>query len=157
MRRLPYVALAITIALVLFMTMLDALDAGRLPSARAADESRAYLPFAPAATPASPAGSYTCYEKEFGMVWTWEVVTLNADGSSIYEYPPPYGSTVTGTWTYSPTIREVQFTNFRWLTATFDAPDRLWASEYLPEPGFEVALECGRRLEELVFSRSVGQ
>jgi hypothetical protein len=131
------------------MATLSALAACRVPPTQAAGQARAYLPLAldSTSTPASPAGRYTCYEYEFGLVWTWEVVTLNADGGSVYEYPPPYGSTVTGTWTYSPAALEVQFTNFRWLTATFDAPDRLWASEYLPGPDFEVALECMRRTE----------
>jgi hypothetical protein len=95
----------------------------------------------------SPAGSYTCLEYEFGLVWASEVITLNPDGSSIYDFTPPYLSTMTGTWALVPATWEVQFTHFSWPTATYDAPDRLWASEYLPEPGFEVRLECARRVE----------
>ena len=146
MRRLSSIALAITVALALLLAVLSILNAGRPLSAWAADTAaRAYLPFAQTATPATPAGSYNCYEYEFGMVWYSEVITLNADGSSVYDYDPPYLTTMTGTWTYTPSIREVQITNFRWPTATYEAPDRLWASEYLPGPDFEIALECSRR------------
>jgi hypothetical protein len=96
--------------------------------------------------PASPAGTYTCYEYEFGLVWTTEVITLSVDGSSVYAYSPPYTAVVTGTWVYTPTIQEVGFTNFRWLTATVQLPDRLWASRYVPHAGFEVALSCSKGL-----------
>jgi hypothetical protein len=94
--------------------------------------------------PITPAGTYTCYEYEFGLIWKVEVVTLNADGSSIYDYNPSYTAVVTGTWLYTPAIQEVGFTNFRWPTATFQAPDRLWASRYLTYAGFEIALSCNR-------------
>ena len=145
MRRLSGMALAPPGALAALLAVLALLDAGRSPFARAAgDEARAYLPFALASTPATPAGSYNCYEYEFGLIWTSEVITLNADGSSVYDYAPPYGGTVSGTWSFTPAIHQVQFTSFRWPTATFDAPDRLWARKYLPGPDFEIALECGR-------------
>ena len=93
----------------------------------------------------SPAGAYDCNEYEFGLIWTGEVITLNVDGSSVYAYYPPYGSVVTGTWVYTPAIQQVELTNFRWLTVTFQPPDRLWASKYLPQPGFDIAISCGRR------------
>ena len=146
MRRLSSIALAVTAALALLLTVLGILNADRLLSGRAGDdEARAYLPFALASPPTSPVGSYNCYEYEFGMVWYSEVITLNTDGSSVYDYDPPYLTTMTGTWGYTPSMREVQFTNFRWPTATYEAPHRLWASRYLPEPDFEVALGCTRR------------
>lgn len=148
MRRLPYLALAMTMALAALLAALSVLDMGRLLSARAAGEARAYVPFALTSTPATPAGSYNCYEYEFGLIWTTEVITLNPDGSSLYDFSPPYGNALTGTWAYVAALREVQFTNFSWPTATFDAPDRLWASEYLPGPDFEIALECGRRSKQ---------
>jgi hypothetical protein len=93
----------------------------------------------------SPVGSYFCYEYEFGLIWTSEVITLNTDGSSIYAYSPPYSNVVTGTWVYTPSIQEVSFTNFHWPTATYEAPDRLWASRYLPHVDFTIAIDCGRR------------
>lgn len=92
----------------------------------------------------SPAGSYWCNEYEYGLIWTQDVITLNADGTSVYEYYyPPYFAT--GTWVYTPATQEVGFTNFRWLTATYEAPWRLWARRYLPESGYEIALDCGRQ------------
>lgn len=148
MRRLSGIALATTGALAALLLALGLLDAGHFLPARAGDDAtHAYLPFALVSTSATPDGSYNCYEYEFGMIWTSEVITLNPDGSSLYAFRPPYVSTVTGTWTFIPAIREVQFTRFSWPTATFDAPDRLWASKYLPGPDFEIALECGRRTE----------
>ena len=94
--------------------------------------------------PTSPAGTYNCLEYEFGLVWTTEVITLSVDGSSVYAYNPPYAAVITGTWTYTPTVQEVGFTNFRWLTATVELPDRLWNRRYLPQAGFEVALSCSK-------------
>lgn len=94
--------------------------------------------------PPSPAGSYHCLEYEFGLIWTSEVITLNVDGTSIYDYDPPYAGTVTGTWAYSPTIQEVSFTNFRWVTSTYEIPNLLWARRYLPNAGFEIAIYCSR-------------
>lgn len=92
----------------------------------------------------SPAGRYHCLEYEFGLVWTSEVITLNPDGTSIYAYNPPSTGIVTGTWSYNASTREVGFTNFQWLTATYEMPDRLWATRYLPHAGFEVAIQCDR-------------
>jgi hypothetical protein len=94
--------------------------------------------------PVTPAGTYDCNEYEFGLIWTGEVITLNVDGSSVYAYYPPYSAVVTGTWVYTSAIQQVGFTNFRWITVTFQAPDRLWASQYLPRPGFDVAIDCSR-------------
>jgi hypothetical protein len=93
----------------------------------------------------SLAGTYDCFEYEFNLVWTTEVITLSVDGSSIYEYHPPHSTFVTGTWVYTPTVQQVGFTNFRWITATVELPDRLSARRYLPGPGFEVALRCNKR------------
>ncbi len=93
----------------------------------------------------TPAGAYDCSEYEFGLIWTSEVITLNADASSIYNYNPPYAHIAYGTWVYTPSIEEVSFTNFRWPTTTFQAPNRLWASKYLTYAGFEVAISCNRR------------
>lgn len=87
-------------------------------------------------------GAYNCLEYEFGLVWTSEVVTLRPGGASVYAYAPPYTSIVTGTWVYTPTTMTIEFTNFRWLTATVQLPNRLSASKYLPQAGFEVALSC---------------
>ena len=95
--------------------------------------------------PPSLAGTYDCLEYEYGLIWTTEVITLSVDGSSVYEYRPPHPSVVTGTWVYTPTAQQVGFTNFRWITATVLLPDRLWASRYLPQVGFEIALNCNRR------------
>lgn len=144
-QRLAYIGLAVTMALACLLAALQMLrSSGPL---YAQGDVRLYLPSVmgmPGST-RPPTGSYTCLEYEFGLVWTSEIITLNADGSSIYDFSPPYLTTMTGTWTYTPSIRQVGLTNFRWPTATYEAPNRLWASEYLPEPDFEVALECQRR------------
>jgi len=113
------------------------------------EDNKTYLPLIQSHY-LSPAGSYLCYEFEFGLIWLTEIITLNADGSSEY-----YGATaknevfetavVTGTWIYTPSTQEVGFTNFRWMTATYESPNRLWAQEYLEYVGFEIALECQRR------------
>jgi hypothetical protein len=96
--------------------------------------------------PASPAGTYDCDEYEFGLIWTTEVITLSVSGASVYAYSPPYTAVVTGTWVYTPASQEIGFTNFRWLTATVQLPNRLWASKYLPQAGFDVALSCDKRV-----------
>lgn len=93
----------------------------------------------------SPAGTYYCLEYEYGLIWTYEVITLHADGTSVYAYNPPYPGIVTGTWGYTASTQEITFTNFRWSTATYEAPDRIWASRYLPQAGFEIALSCNRQ------------
>lgn len=144
-RRLPYIGLAVIVALVSLLAALQTMRSSSLLYAQG--DNRLYLPSVlgmPGSTP-PPTGTYTCLEYEFGLVWFSEVITLNGDGSSIYDFDPPYLTTMTGTWTYTPSIRQVGLTNFRWPTATYEAPNRLWASEYLPEPDFEVALECRRR------------
>ncbi len=95
----------------------------------------------------APAGSYYCYEYEFGMIWSADVITLNTDGTSEYAYCHPYMNSPTGTWSYTYSMRQVGFTGFRWMTATFNAPDRLWARRYLPHVGFEIAIQCFRTEE----------
>ncbi len=102
-----------------------------------------YLPLILKSPP--PAGSYECNEYEYGLIWTQDVITLNADGTSIYEYYPPYPGIATGTWVYTPATQEIGFTNFRWLTATYEAPGRLWARRYISETSFEIALDCRRQ------------
>jgi hypothetical protein len=117
------------------------------PESTDQSESMVFLPslFSVGSLIELPVGSYDCLEYEFGLIWTSEVITLYKDGSSIYNYAPPYSGIVTGTWVYTPTAQLVGFTNFRWLTATYEAPDRLWAKRYLPHVDFEIALSCLRR------------
>lgn len=142
--RIGYLLLAPTLALLLlFVTLRVVASAGKTTPSMAQNGPSLYVPAVFSA--ASPAGSYLCYEYEFGLIWTSEVITLNIDGSSVYNYAPPYSGVVTGTWVYTPTIQQVGFTNFRWLTATYEAPDRLWASRYLPHVDFTIAIDCGRR------------
>jgi hypothetical protein len=93
----------------------------------------------------SPAGSYYCLEYEYGLIWSSEVITLHPDGSSVFAYNPPYTRIVTGTWSYTAAKQEVAFTNFHWLTATYIVPNRLWASRYLTQAGFEIAVSCQRQ------------
>jgi len=93
----------------------------------------------------SPAGSYSCTETEYSLIWRMDVITLNADGSSVYNYT--YGPTSGidhGTWVYTPTTREVGLTGFRWRTATFRPPDWLDSSFYVAHAGVELALYCQR-------------
>ena len=146
MRRSIHFVLPLVVAAAALWLVIGAFGSEQTPASRSAapDSQQLYLPSVFVLAPPSPAGSYSCLEYEFGMVWASEVITLNPDGSGIYDFTPPYLSTMTGTWAFVPATWEVQFTNFRWPTATYDAPDRLWASRYLPEPDFEVALECSR-------------
>lgn len=132
-------------AFALLCLWLAAMHAGRGTFAQAPPQARppGYLPVI--LSESSPAGSYDCLEYEFGLIWTSEVITLNANGSSVYDYDPPYSGVITGAWTYTPSIREVGFTGSRWPTATYILPDRLWARKYLEHAGFEIALSCSRR------------
>jgi hypothetical protein len=107
------------------------------------DDTNLYLPIVFRSD--FPDGSYFCYEYEFGLIWTTEVITLSPDGSSVYDYGLPYAAIVTGTWAYTASEQVVEFTNFRWLTATYEMSNRLWASRYLPQAGFEIALSCHRQ------------
>lgn len=86
--------------------------------------------FLPIAQNTTLAGVYDCLEYEFGLVWTSDIVTLYPDGTSRYEYSPPYANITTGTWVYTPTAQEVQLTGFRWITATVQFPDRFYASRF---------------------------
>ena len=135
---------ATTVALVALFAVLGITHSGETKSVPSspADDTVIFLPYIVGSI--TPAGSYYCYEYEFGLIWTSEVITLNTDGNSIYNYNPPYAGIVTGTWVYTPSIEEVGFTNFRWLTTTFQAPNRLWASQYLTRAGFEIAISCDR-------------
>ncbi len=138
-RRMFLAAAALALSLSLLGTGLMLAE----PLSQGQDEFQIYLPLI--VGPPSPEGSYWCNEYEYGLIWTTEVITLNADGTSVYEYHLPYSGIATGTWVYTPTTNEVGFTNFRWLTATYQAPGRLWAWRYLPESGFDIALDCGRQ------------
>lgn len=146
LQRIACLGLALLLALLSFFATINALVAvDDQPAAAASDGAPLYL----AAVNASeaPAGSYYCYEYEFGMIWSADVITLNSDGTSEYEYCHPYMDSPTGTWSYTYSMRQVGFTGFRWVTATFDAPDRLWARRYLPHVGFEIAIQCYRTEE----------
>ena len=143
--RIVCIWLATLIAMVLFagtVMALDFGDGGPAPADHLASQTL-YLPLV--AVESSPAGSYYCLEYEYGLIWSSEVITLHPDGSSIYAYNPPYTRIITGTWSYSAARQEVAFTNFHWLTATYIAPNRLWASRYLTQAGFEIAMSCQRQ------------
>ncbi len=143
MNHLLRTILATAVALATLFALLKITYSGEtLPPTSPADDMFVFLPIIQQSI--SPAGAYYCYESEFAMIWRTEVITLNADGSSIYAYYPPHFSSVTGTWVYTPSTEVVGFTNFTWLTTTFQPPDRLWASQYLTQAGFEVAISCNR-------------
>jgi hypothetical protein len=135
-------ALAITCAALFALLAITYADETLASPSAPVKDVYLYLPFIYSTT--TPAGVYYCYEWEFGLIWTGEAITLNVDGSSIYAYDPPYAAIVTGTWVYTPSSEEVGFTNFRWLTATFQPPDYFWASKYLSDVGFEIAMSCSR-------------
>ena len=143
--RLQNIVTAVTLALLALFMSFRAMNAvgGRRSASVDSGDSYLYLPLVFGLRP--PSGSYFCNEYEFGLIWTSEVITLNPDGSSIYAYNPPYAGIVTGSWVYTPNLQEIGFTNFRWLTATYDPPDSLRARRYLSEAGFEVALMCTRQ------------
>lgn len=147
--RVAWLVLAAVLPLVLLGFTLTTLASNNQPHADANEQPGrlAYLPavFSTMSAFKSPAGVYDCLEYEFGLIWTSEVITLNPDGSSIYNYAPPYSGIVSGTWVYTPTDQLVGFTNFRWLTATYTAPDQLSARRYLPNVDFEIALSCHRQ------------
>jgi hypothetical protein len=106
-----------------------------------------YLPLVQA--PPSLAGIFDCVETEFGLGWLTEVVTLNPDGSSLYQYGSPINDTISGTWIYTPTTQIVELRNFRWPTAIVRDPDHFSNSQYLPEQGFEISIGCTRRTAAL--------
>lgn len=144
--RMACISLAVCLALVSLVITINALAAvSPVPDSHAQDEDLLYLPSIRGTE--GPAGSYYCYEYEFGMIWSADVITLNSDGTSEYEYCHPYINSPTGTWSYNYSIRQVGFTGFRWVTATFTAPDRLWARRYLPHVDFEIAIQCYRTEE----------
>ncbi len=143
-RRLYQALLAGALWVASFLVCLVSVSSAGRSDSEGPGEFYLYLPLVACSTP-SPAGSYFCNEYEYGLIWSSEVITLNVDGTSVYSYNPPYAGVVTGTWVYTPATREVGFTNFRWLTATFYAPDRIWATRYVPEVGFWIALDCARR------------
>lgn len=143
--RLACLSLAVCLAMVSLLVTINVLMAvGDQPETATQDEDT-YLPAIRGTY--GPAGSYYCYEYEFGMIWSADVITLNTDGTSEYAYCHPYTNSPTGTWSYTNSIRQVGFTGFRWMTATFNAPDRLWARRYLPHVGFEIAIQCFRTEE----------
>ena len=130
--------LTFTLAFGVFGKAFGQTDAGRVLHLEA--DHLVYIPVV--FGPASPAGVYNCNEYEFGLIWRSGAITLSADGKSVYAIGV---GTVTGTWVYTPAVQEVGFTNFGWLTATFQSPNSLYVSKYLPEPGFSIALSCGKR------------
>ena len=144
-RRLALLIVSATLPLVLCGIMLNGAPSKSQAHAQALPQNDVVIFLPVIMAPASPAGSYHCLEYEFGLIWSSEMITLNVDGTSIYDYDPPYVSTVTGTWAYSPTIQEVSFTNFRWVTTTYEIPNYLWATRYLPNVGFEIAIYCRRQ------------
>ncbi len=138
------------LVLVLFLSLLSVFVTVRALTSSADLSLRGSQPAAASYLPSvlateSPAGSYYCYEYEFGLIWSADVITLNVDGTSEYSYCYPSGYLPTGTWVYTSSIRQVGFTNFRWLTTTYEAPDRLWAWRYLPHAGFEIGIDCYRQ------------
>ncbi|MFN2180771.1 MAG: hypothetical protein ACK2UR_21215 [Candidatus Promineifilaceae bacterium] len=134
--RLTLVFLALVVGLAL-------MGGGRsMAGAVIEDSSEVFLPLI--YYPSTPAGTYFCLEYEFGLIWTSERITLYEDGSSLYEYEAPYGGTNSGTWTYNPALNEVEFTGFRWQAATYRFPNALYASKYLPQVDFEIAVYCER-------------
>jgi hypothetical protein len=143
MKHLFRASLALTMACAALFTLLKITYADEtLTSSAPVKDVYLYLPMIHGST--APAGAYHCYEWEFGLIWNEEAITLNVDGSSLYAYHPPLDPIVTGTWVYTPSIQEVGFTNFRWLTATFRPPDDIWAYKYLIDVEFDIALTCGR-------------
>lgn len=143
MNRFARTTVTVTVALTAVFALLNVTRANqpiRLPSSPAED-SFVFLPVIYGLP--SPAKAYYCYEWEFGLIWTSEVITLDTSGSSTYVYHTP-DSIVTGTWVYTPAIQEVGFTNFRWLTTTYQPPGWLWARRYLTYTGFEIAVSCNR-------------
>ena len=142
MKHLFRASLALTIACAALFILLNITYADETLASSSAPVDDVYLYLPMIAGETNPAGAYFCYEWEFGLIWMEEVITLSVDGSSVYDLP--YGGVVTGTWVYKPDIEEVGFTNFHWLTATFQPPNRLWASKYLTYTGFEIAISCNR-------------
>ena len=144
-RRSFYVFFAWAVGLMLVLVLLDVFHSVNDARAHltAEDSSQVFLPVV--YYPSTPAGSYHCLEYEFGLIWSSETITLNNDGSSVYAYDGPYSDLVSGTWTFTPSLQEVGFTNFRWPTATYKFPNTLWASEYLQHVDFEIALHCSRQ------------
>ena len=128
-RRLALLIALATLPLVLCEIMLKGAPSKSQAHAQALPQNDVVIFLPVIMAPASPAGSYHCLEYEFGLIWSSETITLNVDRTSIYDYDPPYVATVTGTWAYSPTIQEVSFTNFRWVTTTYEIPNHLWQDD----------------------------
>ena len=133
----------LTLLFLILVVTLALVGRGRSTAAAVVeDSSEIFLPVI--YYPSTPAGTYFCLEYEFGLIWTSERITLYEDGSSLYEYNLPYSDTVNGTWTYNPALNEVEFTGFRWQTAEYRFPNALYASKYLPQVDFEIAVYCER-------------
>lgn len=143
LRHLARLLVAATIAFSVVYALLLAMRSDAPARADTVTGSLIYLPviYGPEAR---PAGAYDCVEYEFGQIWSGDLITLYQDGSSEYQYYYGIGL-VSGAWTYTSSLREVGFTNFRWQTATFTPPDRMSNRQYLPGPGFEIAIYCTRR------------
>ena len=107
MNHLLRTILATTVALAtLFVLLKITYSDETLTPTSPADDTFVFLPFIQNSI--SPAGAYHCYEYEFGMAWSHEIITLNTDGSSIYAYIFP-DRNATGTWDYTPSTEVVSF------------------------------------------------
>lgn len=130
----------------LLLLALAALALSLLASSATAQPSRTprvWLPLMADQLP--PTGVYDCVESEFGLLWTTSVITLSGNLSSQYNYGPPYSGLAAGAWSYTPSIQEVRFTNFRWEVLRFIPPGRLNAMRFIESGNFTVRIDCTRR------------
>ena len=117
---------------------------GPVGAAPLAQQVRVALPLL-SAPGAALVGVYDCVETEFGLVWTTSVVTLAADGTSVYDYGPPISSVVSGTWSYAPATGQVSLAGFRWPLVSYTPPRSLSARDFVESAGFEITIGCTRR------------
>lgn len=106
-----------------------------VPAVLQAPTSRVYLPFVLGPAAVSPAGSYSCTEHEYGLIYAEYSIDLLSDGTSLYHDPDPFTTVMTGTWVYTPMVQTIGFTNSFWLTATYESPHRLYSEFRLEEGG----------------------
>jgi hypothetical protein len=145
-KRVNGIITTIVITIWAFYMMMQLVSTNQVAANKTNEENNVFFYFPVVYSQASPVGSYICHELEWGLIWYSEVITLHEDGSSVYDYSPPYLTDGMGTWQYSSLNQIVTFTNFTWPTATFEIPDRLWASRQVvrQDSDFEVALRCLR-------------
>jgi len=72
------------------------------------------------------------------------LASSSAPAQDVYLYLPMIAGETNPAGAYFCYEWEFGFTNFHWLTATFQPPNRLWASKYLTYAGFEIAISCSR-------------